>query len=87
MNLQQPTPAQCVTAFYWYMQNQWNEQECRLLFGRDAEHLYPLYERYEIDCASTKWGVADFFFSILEADEQERLMRQALEAWSNQQNK
>jgi hypothetical protein len=85
-NNTEPTPAQCVEAYHWYMQHEWDLHECRYLFGRDAEHLYRLYEQYETQCTTTKWGVDDLFFSILKDDEKECLVKQATACWLQRQN-
>lgn len=82
MNEQPLTPAQYVEAYHWYMQHEWNAYECRYLFGRDAEHLFNLYERYEEQSVGTKWGVDDLFFSILKDDEKDCLIKQAVASWT-----
>ena len=79
------TPAQTVEAYHWYMQHEWNSGECRYLFGRDAEHLYNLYQTYEIQSHTTQWGVDDLFFTILKDDEKERLVSRAATIYAQKQ--
>ena len=81
MNEQPLTPAQYVEAYHWYMQHEWDAYECRYLFGRDAEHLFALYEKYEAQSYGSQWGADDLFYSILKDDEKERLVSQAAQVW------
>ncbi|MBR4620524.1 MAG: hypothetical protein IKO46_06040 [Salinivirgaceae bacterium] len=85
MNKQTLTPAQYVEAYHWFMRYEWNIYECRYLFGRDAEHLYMLYEKYESEAFACKWGADDLFFSILKDDEKERLANHAAQVWREKQ--
>ncbi|MBR2194907.1 MAG: hypothetical protein IJ911_04760 [Salinivirgaceae bacterium] len=87
MNEQPLTPAQYVEAYHWYMQHEWNAYECRYLFGRDAEHLFALYEKYEAQSYGSQWGADDLFFSILKDDEKERLINQAALVWREKQQR
>jgi hypothetical protein len=79
------TPAQYVEAYHWYMQHVWTLHECLYLFGRDSEHLFALYEKYESQSFGSQWGVDDLFFSILKDDEKERLINQAALVWREKQ--
>ena len=81
MNEQPLTPSQYVEAYHWYMQHEWDAYECRYLFGRDAEHLFALYEKYEAQSYGSQWGADDLFYSILKDDEKERLVSQAAQVW------
>ncbi|MBO4601588.1 MAG: hypothetical protein J5651_00315 [Salinivirgaceae bacterium] len=78
---QEATPAVAVEAYHWYMYHEWTLHECRYLFGRDAEHLFALYEKYVEQSRTTQWGADDLFFTILKDDEKDCLVKQAITCW------
>ncbi len=83
----QPTPAQCVEAYHWYMQHEWTAAECQMIFGRDAAHLYNLFQSYEEQARTTQWGVDDLFLTILKDDEKDCLLRRPIAVWQQHNQK